>query len=428
MDQFLNHMYTNKGYSFHNSYYMEKYKVTYEVVEFIMEAICETSDNGPNILKYDKSDGGHYAIVDFYNYKCQKFINNGGFKKYFSLPEKINFPSVFTVTSTKSNSNSDKSMNKKEVFVTYSWDDEEHKDRIISFTEELRKNGFHAEMDRLRSQMETATDFSKMMHQAITDYDKVIVVLSKGYKIKAEGFNAGVGKEYGMIIKDIDISKNKYILVCFEPITNEITPLEFRSRHVLDLTKSDNYNDLFAKLKNENLIEFSEVALEKPIIQKKVIQRFELNDEKIEVVKINSIFDGSSQFYNLYQKIDFKLQIELKNDTIEGISDYNIEIHYPLKLTNYDVAGRIEGEYKICLYEKCPKIFPGQSKNINLENVSLTHSYAEKVLKDTITVKVYSDKGLLTEKKFPVEDVLLVNNGHGNEKLTGEMFSDGKNW
>ena len=37
----------------------------------------------------------------------------------------------------------------KEVFVTYSWDNEEHNDKVIAFTNELRDQGFEAEMDRL---------------------------------------------------------------------------------------------------------------------------------------------------------------------------------------------------------------------------------------------------------------------------------------
>lgn len=75
-------------------------------------------------------------------------------------------------------------MEEKEIFITYSWDNEEHKNKVISFTNLLRDNGYAAEIDRMHSQNETATDFKQMMHKAMTDYKKVIVVLSKGYKEK----------------------------------------------------------------------------------------------------------------------------------------------------------------------------------------------------------------------------------------------------
>lgn len=170
---------------------------------------------------------------------------------------------------------------KKDVFVTYSWDDEEHNDKVISFTNFLRSKGFEAEIDRLMTQKESATDFNKMMHQAMTDYNKVIIVLSKGYKEKATAFKGGVGNEYSLIIKDIENSKNKYILVSFEKISDEITPLNFKGRHIIDLTIKENLNELFSKLMDEEILDFSQVGTNKPQIIKKVIPAFEIEENKI---------------------------------------------------------------------------------------------------------------------------------------------------
>ena len=66
-----------------------------------------------------------------------------------------------------------------------------------------------------------------MMHKAMTDYYKVIIVLSKGYKEKADNFKSGVGQEYQLIINDIIENTTKYILVSFEGIPNDIKPLNF---------------------------------------------------------------------------------------------------------------------------------------------------------------------------------------------------------
>jgi len=84
-------------------------------------------------------------------------------------------------------------MDMKDLFVTYSWDSQLHNDRVIAFVNHLRNQGFAAEMDRMLMQQESAIDFSKMMHRIMTDYRKVIVVLSEGYKQKAEQFTGGVG-------------------------------------------------------------------------------------------------------------------------------------------------------------------------------------------------------------------------------------------
>ena len=77
----------------------------------------------------------------------------------------------------------------------------------------------------------------------MTDYEKVIVVLSKGYKDKAENFKGGVGNEYNLILKYIETQKNKYILISFEPISDEITPLNFKGRHIFDLSNKKNLNE-----------------------------------------------------------------------------------------------------------------------------------------------------------------------------------------
>lgn len=138
----------------------------------------------------------------------------------------------------------------------------------------MRDNGFESDMDRSKSNGTTSLDFRKMMHSIITDYPKVIIVLSKGYKEKANDFKSGVGIEYEMIIKDFDKSENKYILVSFCEISDDIIPIFFREKEILDLRSKENQNVLFSKLKDENIIEFSKVAEKKPIIDKKKIGDF----------------------------------------------------------------------------------------------------------------------------------------------------------
>lgn len=163
----------------------------------------------------------------------------------------------------------------KDVFATYAWDSEEHKTMVLSFADFLRKKGFNTDIDRKKSQEETATDFTKMMHQGITDYKKVIIVLSKGYKKKADAFDGGVGTEYRLIINDIDENPNKYILVSFDKIGAEIFPANFKGREVIDLSKPENFEVLYAKLQDKELIQFSNVAKSKPVVVSQTIPDFE---------------------------------------------------------------------------------------------------------------------------------------------------------
>ena len=173
-------------------------------------------------------------------------------------------------------------MKMKEVFVTYSWDSEEHNNIVLSFVNHLRNKGFEAECDRLVSQQQTAIDFKIMMHNAMTKYKKVIVVLSKGYKTKANNFKGGVGTEYAMILSDIEKNPRKYVLVSFEEISDNIKPLVFMNREIVVLNNEDNWNNLFAKLMNKDLVAFSPVASQKPTIVTQKIPLFENQTRKKE--------------------------------------------------------------------------------------------------------------------------------------------------
>jgi len=164
-----------------------------------------------------------------------------------------------------------------DVFVTYSWDNLEHQQKVISFTDFLRKNGYNAVMDKLLSQKQTAISFMKMMHQTVMKSHKVVIVLSEGYKQKAEAFKGGVGEEYSLILNDINENTAKYILVSFSKTRDNIVPTGLLSREVIILDNEAAAEKLFSKLSGVDEYEFSAVAPEKRKIQSKPISNFDLD-------------------------------------------------------------------------------------------------------------------------------------------------------
>ncbi len=181
------------------------------------------------------------------------------------------------------------------VFVTYAWGDSLHEEKVISFTDFLRQKGFNAVIDRLLSQQETAVNFTELMHKTINSYDKIIVLLSKEYKQKAENFIGGVGIEYNIILNDIKNKPTKYILISFNGINSDIIPLGFLGREVVDLISDEknDYRTLFSKLSDAKIYNFSEVSNTKPKIEAFDIPKFTLtsNESKIEDLK-ERIEDG----------------------------------------------------------------------------------------------------------------------------------------
>jgi hypothetical protein len=314
-------------------------------------------------------------------------------------------------------SNPTKNVEEIKVFVTYSWDSEEHNEKVIALTNFLRDNGFHAEVDKMLIQNETAKDFKVMMHKGMTDYQKVVVVLSEGYKNKAEEFRGGVGTEYSLMLKDIDNNPNKYILISFDGHNDSITPLFFKSREIIDFSKENEYEKkkLFAKLLDQKLYEFSEVADELPKIEvSKTTSLFAKKEIIISDIKLNTTTGTASYLYQLLKNIELELNLTFTNESENTLNDYNIEIHYPKHTVSYEVDGRIDGDYKVVTIEESNRIFPHQTKSIRLEKIILRNYTIHEIINKKIIIKIFTEKGL-TEKTFPLNE-FLINDFNGLPK------------
>jgi hypothetical protein len=310
------------------------------------------------------------------------------------------------------------------VFVTYSWESEEQNEKVLAFTNFLRDNGFHAEVDKMIIQNETAKDFKVMMHKGMTDFKKVIVVLSSGYKKKAEEFKGGVGNEYALILKDIEDNPNKYILVSFEGIKNDIVPLFFKSREIVNLSTHDEgeKQKLFAKLLDKKEYKFSDVGTKLPEIETKTIPPFFKKQDLIKNIHLNFSQGSASYLARLINHVVLEPNLTFKNDSEEVLNNYNVEIHYPKNTVSYEVDGRIEGEHKIVTLEKNGNIFPQQTKSINLEKITLRDYTIKELMDKSIIVKIYTDKGVF-EQIFPISNLLLRDVDGREQKISLEIFN-----
>lgn len=178
------------------------------------------------------------------------------------------------------NNNNNKPKTVKKIFVTYAWSGDDFNSKVISFADFLRTKGFDTTLDRKKSQEESAINFNKMMIEGISTSDKVIVVLNKIYKQKADKFEGGVNIEFQIIFEDIKINKNKYIFVSLgDEKNNEISPLAIGGTEILDLKKDQNNNDfniLFSKIKEQEIIKFSEIHEHEVQVRKIEIKPFKL--------------------------------------------------------------------------------------------------------------------------------------------------------
>lgn len=167
------------------------------------------------------------------------------------------------------------------IFVTYSWENQEYNDKVLSFVDFLRNKGFNADLDQNITQSETAINFKEMMFKNLTNSSKVIILLSETYRERANNFTGGVGTEYRFILSDIDINPKKYILCTFSSLTNlnpnSILPNGLFDREIISIfdDSANDYKKLSEKLSDFNSIELSPVSSNKPILTQKKITPFE---------------------------------------------------------------------------------------------------------------------------------------------------------
>lgn len=171
------------------------------------------------------------------------------------------------------------------VAISYAHDDICFNEKVIGFANCLReKHGYNVIIDELLRQQETAIDFNEMMAKLIPNANKVIVILTPKYKKRADDFIGGVGYEYRIILNEISSKPKKFIFVSFDAIDDDlihrIEPAALGNREIIDLSEDDEkWNELFSKLADKPIYQFSDVAAVKSEPKSKIIEFTKTKDK-----------------------------------------------------------------------------------------------------------------------------------------------------
>lgn len=247
-------------------------------------------DNYDNICNINKMIGGvkDVALKDFFNETLIKYLSASNQKgKRFVFPkqkyDRVNIQQL-SIYERKLNDSIVSFFKTKKiilptisVFISYTSVNEEHKLRVEGFVDLLRGLGFDAQMDS--SLKEDYPDIEEMMDVGL-GMDKVIIVLSKEYKRRADKKEGGVWKEFKRIAEDLESNPKKYIFVSFDEYSSklrgEISPLRIGNRWIVDLAKDKgkNYSELIAFIKEEKEYPFKQTNSVMASVEAKPIQPF----------------------------------------------------------------------------------------------------------------------------------------------------------
>jgi KaiC/GvpD/RAD55 family RecA-like ATPase len=87
------------------------------------------------------------------------------------------------------------------IFISYSWDNEEHKNWVLNLADLLTKNGLYVLLDQY--DLKAGKNMNLFMENAIRESSKVLIILTPNYKLKAEKRKGGVGYEYSICTQNL---------------------------------------------------------------------------------------------------------------------------------------------------------------------------------------------------------------------------------
>lgn len=138
------------------------------------------------------------------------------------------------------------------VFISYSWDSDEHKNWVKKFADELIRNGLDVYLDQydLRSGDRTP----HFMEDKIMSSDFVLVVCTDAYKVKADQRKGGVGYEGNIISGELIHTQNerKFIPILRSGSFEKTLPTFMLGKMGIDFSDSKfnetSFRDLLATL------------------------------------------------------------------------------------------------------------------------------------------------------------------------------------
>lgn len=133
------------------------------------------------------------------------------------------------------------------VFISYSWDDEEHKQWVLDLAALLATKGINVILDRW--EIRPGRLLPNFMELAVRSSDRVICVMTPNYRKKTDNLEGGVGVEYSIISAEIqrDVKTEKFIPL-FRKGTKEDVPTFLKGRAYVDMREGTNFDESIDEL------------------------------------------------------------------------------------------------------------------------------------------------------------------------------------
>ena len=145
-------------------------------------------------------------------------------------------------------------MSAPRAFISYSWDDDSHKQWVADLATDLRNDGVDAKLDQWHAV--PGDQLPVFMEREIRENDYVLIVCTPNYRLKSDARKGGVGYEGDIMTAEVHTQGNhrKFIPVLARGTWEESAPSWLKGKYYVDISSEakyeTNYSDLTATLLN----------------------------------------------------------------------------------------------------------------------------------------------------------------------------------
>lgn len=134
------------------------------------------------------------------------------------------------------------------VFLSYSWDGDQHQNWVRALAERLRADGVEADLDQWAAV--PGDQLPQFMEQAIAQHEFVLIVCTPRYKAKSEAREGGVGYEGDIITGELLRLRNhrKFIPVLRLGDWSSSAPGWLAGKYYIDLRDGERYETQYEDL------------------------------------------------------------------------------------------------------------------------------------------------------------------------------------
>jgi hypothetical protein len=164
------------------------------------------------------------------------------------------------------------------VFISYSWDNEEHKKWVLNLANRLCTDGVDAILDQYY--LKPGKNLPHFVENSISKAHRILIIFTPNYKLKADKRAGGVGYEYSIMNADLyknQTANDKVIPVLRTGKADDSIPTFMQQFIHIDLTNDENFENSYTDLLREI---YNEPAIVKPAIGAK--PTFKENAENVE--------------------------------------------------------------------------------------------------------------------------------------------------